>query len=238
MKVRRRDFLKTMGAVGVGMFVFSPALGAFEKNSGSKTLTTDNWVASTCQGCTSWCSVEVLVQEDGTMKRAVKVRGNNNAMTNPGTVCPKAHMIPQQMYDPDRLKVPMKRTNPVKGKGIDPGFVPITWDDAMTELASKMMELRAADETHKFLFMRGRYSYSRDILYYALPKIFGSPNAISHSALCAEAEKAGPYFTEHYWGYRDYDLDNTKYLVLWGVDPFRSNRQPPTAMSKWETLLA
>jgi anaerobic selenocysteine-containing dehydrogenase len=51
-------------------------------------------------------------------------------------------MIPQQVYDPDRIKVPMKRTNPAKGRGIDPKFVPISWDEALNTVADKMMELR------------------------------------------------------------------------------------------------
>ena len=233
MKIKRRDFLKSAGIFGIGVMTYNPALGAFTETLGeTDTLNGGIWYPTTCQGCTTWCPVEVLIQ-DG---RAVKVRGNQNSMTNPGTCCPKGHMMPKMIYDPDRLKVPMKRTNPVKGKGIDPQFVPISWDEALGAIADKMMELRDANETHKFMVLRGRYSYHRDIIYSALPKIFGSPNGISHSAICAEAEKAGAYWTEGYWDYRDYDLMNTKYLVLWGVDPFRSNRQIPTAMAQWPTI--
>lgn len=130
----------------------------------------------------------------------------------------------------------MKRTNATKGKGIDPQFVPITWDEALSTIASKMMELRASEETHKFLLLRGRYIYNRDLIYSALPKIFGSPNGISHSAICAEAEKAGRYYTEGSWDYSDYDLERTKYLVLWGVDPFRSNRPIPSTIHHWPTI--
>ncbi len=233
MKIKRRDFLKSAGIFGVGVMSYSPALGAFTETLGeTDTRISGAWHPTTCQGCTTWCPVEVFIQ-DG---RAVKVRGNQNSMTNPGTVCPKGHMMPKMIYDPDRLKVPMKRTNPEKGKGIDPQFVPITWDEALGTIADRMMELRDNHETHKFLLLRGRYSYHRDIIYSALPKIFGSPNGISHSAICAEAEKSGAYWTEGYWDYRDYDLANTKYLVLWGVDPFRSNRQIPAAMAQWPTI--
>ena len=95
------------------------------------------------------------------------------------------------------------------------------------------MELRASNETHKFLYLRGRYSYMRDLLYSALPKVFGSPNGISHSAICAEAEKFGAYFTEGFWDYRDYDLENTRYVICWGADPLASNRQVPHAINVW-----
>ncbi len=98
----------------------------------------------------------------------------------------------QQVYDPDRIKVPMKRTNPRKGKEEDPGFVPITWDEALDTIADRIMELRRTGETHKYVLWRGRYSYMRDIIYKNMTQIIGSPNNISHSAICAEAENLGP----------------------------------------------
>ena len=183
-----------------------------------------DWVGSTCQGCTQWCAIQIFVQ-DG---RAVKVRGNPLSKTNHGYVCPRGHMIPQQMYSPDRIKVPMKRTNPAKGRGIDPRFVPITWDEALDTVADKMMELRKAGETQKFMYLRGRYSTSStDLLYGTLPKVFGTPNYVTHSAICAEAEKMGPGLTQGFFGYRDYDLEKTNCLVAWGCDPLASNRMVP-----------
>jgi anaerobic selenocysteine-containing dehydrogenase len=112
------------------------------------------WVASTCQGCTTWCPIEIFVQQG----RAVRVRGNQLSKANGGYVCPRGHLILQQIYDPDRIKVPMKRTNPKKARGEDPKWVPISWDEAMDTLAEKIMELRRNKETHKYLLMRGRYS--------------------------------------------------------------------------------
>ncbi len=99
------------------------------------------------------------------------------------------------------------------------------------------MELRKAEETEKFVVLRGRYSYMRDIIYGALPKVFGSPNGISHSAICAEAEKFGAFFTAGNWGYRDYDLSNSKYVLIWGCDPVCSNRMIPATIKRLNNLL-
>jgi len=165
--------------------------------------------------------------------RVVKLQGNPYSKANYGNICPRPHIALQQVYDPDRLKVPMKRTNPNKGRNEDPKFVPITWDEAMETIADKVIELRKNEESHKFLYLRGRYSYLNEFLYSAVPKIIGSPNGISHSAICAEAEKFGAYFTEGFWGYRDYDLENTRYVLAWGADPLASNRQVPHAISIW-----
>ncbi|MBT7767505.1 MAG: molybdopterin-dependent oxidoreductase, partial [Bdellovibrionales bacterium] len=165
--------------------------------------------------------------------RVTKVRGNPHSKANHGQICPRPHLAIQQMYDPDRVKTPMKRTNPKKGREEDPKFVPITWEEAIDTIADKMLELRQNSESEKFVLLRGRYSYMRDLLYGAVPKIFGSPNGISHSAICAEAEKFGSFYTEGYWGYNDFDLEHTKYVICWGADPVASNRQVPHAMSIW-----
>lgn len=132
----------------------------------------------------------------------------------------------------------MKRTNPSKGKGINPGFVPISWDEAMDTIATKLMELRANNETHKFALLRGRYSNAlQGIIYDAFPKVFGTPNNISHSAICAEAEKFGAYYTEGQWAYRSYDLENTDCLVIWGADPLSSNRHLPYTIKMLPKIL-
>jgi len=70
-----------------------------------------------------------------------------------------------------------------------------------------------------------------------VPKIFGTPNYFSHSAICAEAEKMGPGYTQGFFGYRDYDLAKTKCLVVWGCDPLSSNRQVPNAIGKFGQIL-
>ena len=234
MEIKRRDFLKASAAVGAAAALTGPSLNAFAAGkSDTKEIggtEPGKWIASTCQGCTAWCPVEFFVQKG----RAVKVRGNQLSKANNGYCCPRGHIMLQQVYDPDRIKVPMKRTNPEKGRGIDPKFVPITWDEALDTIADKMMELRKANEPEKLMYMRGRYSpTSTDLCYGTLPKIYGTPNYFSHSALCAEAEKMGPGYTQGFFGYRDYDLAKTTCLVIWGCDPLSSNRQVPNAISKF-----
>ena len=231
----RRKFLT--GVTCAGLYASAPgsALATFFQPAAEANRPQLNgaWKSSTCQGCTTWCPVQVKVV-DG---RVTKVRGNPFAKANHGVACPRVHMALQQVYDPDRIKTPMKRTNPKKGRGEQPNFVPITWDEAIGTIADRILDLRNNEETHKFLFLRGRYSYMRDLSYSAMPKIIGSPNGISHSAICAEAEKFAAYFTEGFWDYRDYDLDNTRYVLAWGADPLSSNRQVPHAISKWGAVM-
>jgi 3-isopropylmalate/(R)-2-methylmalate dehydratase large subunit len=46
-------------------------------------------------------------------------------------------------YDPNRLKQPLKRTNPRKGIGVDPGWKEIGWDEALDEIAAVLRRVRA-----------------------------------------------------------------------------------------------
>jgi phenylacetyl-CoA:acceptor oxidoreductase len=59
-----------------------------------------------------------------------------------GRVCVKAYGLVQKTYNPNRVKQPMKRTNPKKGRHIDPGFVPISWDEALDIVGAKLREIQ------------------------------------------------------------------------------------------------
>ncbi len=233
----RRTFLKMTGAVAGTATVLGvaagPELRALTEKAAPSISAGGEWHPTTCQGCTSWCAKQVYVVEG----RAIKVRGNPHSRVNGEASCPRAHLALQQVYDPDRVKTPMKRINPNKGKDEDPRFVPISWDEALNTIADKIMELRANNETYKYMLMRGRYSYMRDIIYDRMTKIIGSPNNISHSAICAEAEKFGPYYTEGEWTYRQYDILNTNCILLWGADPLSANRQVSYYLSAWGDAL-
>jgi phenylacetyl-CoA:acceptor oxidoreductase len=60
-----------------------------------------------------------------------------------GRPCVKAYGLIQKTYHPARILAPMKRTNPKKGISEDPGFVPISWDEALDTVAAKVKEIRA-----------------------------------------------------------------------------------------------
>ena len=236
LKLSRRSFVKAAAATGAALTLgtgLTPDLRALAQSGKPSGRDMGQWIASTCQGCTSWCSKEVYVVNG----RAIKVHGNKRSKVNGGASCPRAHLALQQVYDPDRIKTPMKRTNPKKGRNEDPKFVAISWDEALNTIADKIMELRKNNETHKYLLLRGRYTYMRDIIYDHMTKIIGSPNNISHSAICAEAEKFGPYYTEGYWDYRQYDVLNTKYVLIWGADPLSANRQVSYYSSVWGDIV-
>ncbi|MEI6859598.1 MAG: arsenate respiratory reductase molybdopterin-containing subunit ArrA [Shewanella sp.] len=236
----RRQFLKASTSAGaltglLGCQSLKPMVNAIETELPVIDLRTNTgkWLPTTCQGCTSFCPTQVYIM-DG---RAVKVRGNPYSKIHDTLTCPRQHLSLQMVYDPDRLTTPMKRTNPEKGRYVDPKFVPITWDEALDLLADKIIALRAKNKTHKYALLRGRFSHVSDLLYKQLTKLIGSPNSISHSAICAEAHKMGPYFQEGNWGYNQYDIKHTKFILSFGADPIASNRQVSYYSSEWGNTL-
>ena len=54
-----------------------------------------------------------------------------------GKVCVKAYGLVQKTYNPNRVLQPMKRTNPKKGRDEDPGFAPISWDEAFDLISAR-----------------------------------------------------------------------------------------------------
>ena len=225
--MNRRLFLQASSAASVLSFT-----GCSWSKEEPKRKSYGVWKTTLCQGCTSWCSVEAFVSDN----RVIKIRGNEASKGNHGYICPRPHLAIEQQYDPDRIKSPLIRTNPNKDRGVDPQFKPISWDEALDIIADKMLTLRAKETPERFALFRGRYSYLRDILYAAVPQILGSPNSISHSSICAEAEKFASYYTEGYWDYNDFDLENTRYVLSWGVDPLASNRQVPHFINAWNKV--
>jgi phenylacetyl-CoA:acceptor oxidoreductase len=61
-----------------------------------------------------------------------------------GKVCVKAYGLVQKTYNPNRVLTPMKRTNAKKGRDEDPGFVPISWDEAFELITARLNGVRAA----------------------------------------------------------------------------------------------
>ncbi len=59
-----------------------------------------------------------------------------------GRSCVKAFGLVQKTYNPHRILSPMKRTNPRKGRNEDPGFVPISWDEALDTIAGRLRAIR------------------------------------------------------------------------------------------------
>jgi phenylacetyl-CoA:acceptor oxidoreductase len=96
-----------------------------------------------CYQCVAGPDLLRVVVKDGV---AIGVEPNTEmADVHPacGTVCVRAYALIQKLYNPARIQTPMRRTNPRKGRDQDPGWEPITWEEALATLADRLNHLRA-----------------------------------------------------------------------------------------------
>jgi anaerobic selenocysteine-containing dehydrogenase len=162
------------------------------------------WIPSCCNMCGGQSGVLVHVV-NGTVEKIEPNPWNPNNYSNISSdffagyseefgcaegaaLCPKGNAGIVQLYDPDRVKTPLKRTNPDKSVGADPKWQAITWDQALDEIAAKMKNLRDAGEAHKLIWFSEDHSFTH--IQQDFCKLYGTPNYSNHSNLCDVARKA------------------------------------------------
>ena len=110
-------------------------------------MSTTERIPTYCYQCVAGPDLLKVVVRDGV---AVGVEPNcDMADTHPagGKVCVRAYGLVQKVYNPARIQTPLRRTNPKKARGEDPGWEPVSWDEALTLLAGKLNGIRAAGLT-------------------------------------------------------------------------------------------
>ena len=101
------------------------------------TIWEDKWIPSVCTICYGGCAIKAH-RVNGTI---VKIEGNPDSPTGSGRLCAKGLAGMMFLYDPHRVNTPLRRSNPQKGMGLDPGWEPISWDQALDEICAKLLEL-------------------------------------------------------------------------------------------------
>lgn len=100
-------------------------------------------VKTYCYQCVAGPDLLEVEVEDGVATEVTPNFAASGVHPGGGRVCVKAYGLVQKLYNPNRVRSPMKRTNPKKGRGEDPKFVPISWDEAFDIIATKLLEIRA-----------------------------------------------------------------------------------------------
>ena len=137
----------------------------------------DVWVPSTCYMCFGGCSI-LAHRVDGVV---VKIEGNPESEGGKGRLCPKGVSGLMVHYDPNRVRVPLRRTNPEKGIGVDPGWKEISWDEALDEIAGHLKRIRA-DDPRKLTIERTTTVSASRVPVGAFAAAFGTPNAATSGA--------------------------------------------------------
>jgi anaerobic selenocysteine-containing dehydrogenase len=234
LQLGRRSFLKLSALTGVAMGASNltgalDSLAAQTLSKKNSNATKEKWIATSCLNCTARCATRVRVMNG----KAVKVNGNPYSQVSEGTICPRAHIGLQVLYDPERIGTPLKRTNNEKGKGSDPKWVPISWDQALDEVTNRLKNLREKGEPNQLLLFHGLNTISTEDLIFRFAEAFGTPNLISGDGLDSETEKSGHWMADGHYTHTAYDLDRTNYILAFGADMVESSKPLSRFLRKW-----
>ncbi len=87
--------------------------------------------------CPDTCALHITVQGG----RVTRVAGDPKHPPTHGALCTKVSRYAERTYHPDRVLTPLKRVGR-KGEG---RFEPVTWDDALDDIAARLKAIAARD---------------------------------------------------------------------------------------------
>ena len=231
-RMDRRTFLKTSAAASAaagGVALLAPDAETAAQAPAATPET--KIVKNVCHQCPARCGIDVHVT-DG---KVHNITGSLESPISNGKLCPKGPLGAYILYDPDRIKGPMKRTNPNKGRNENPKFAPITWDEALDTIAARLNALREKGEAHRFALAIGRGWGSSDAgLAGTFGRLLGTPNSgLGHSSMCADASKKAKLFLDGNYSYNSYDYANTNYILNFGASFLEAFRPYNHNMQTW-----
>jgi anaerobic selenocysteine-containing dehydrogenase/ferredoxin-NADP reductase len=171
-----------------------------------------------CTLCRSRCG-SMTVVENGRMIAVENLPGHPTG----GALCAKGRAAPEMVHSPRRLTTPLRRTAP-RG-ATDPGWIEISWDEALDEIAGRLGEIRKTSGAEAVAFavttpsgtpMVDSFEWVERFI-----RRFGSPNLIYAVEVCGwHKDYAHALTFGRGIGFPDYERAET--IVLWGHNPART----------------
>ncbi|MFH1092216.1 MAG: molybdopterin-dependent oxidoreductase, partial [Pseudomonadota bacterium] len=134
-----------------------------------------------------------------------------------GFICPKGRAVREIVYHPERLTRPAIRAGT---KGEDK-WAAVTWPEALTRIAEKLLEIRKEHGAEAVVFGQGT---TRGMAPYInrFQTLFGSPNIMGTQNLSGFPVMAGSLNTCGFSFMGNADYENTNCIVLWAHNPENS----------------
>ena len=212
MDINRREFLKVLGAAGATTLAgcayeapekLIPYLIPHEEIIPGEAL----WYASTCRECPAGCGLLVKTREG----RAIKVEGNPHHPVNQGRLCARGQASVQGLYNPDRIREPLRR-NPAGS------FQPIKWEEAEEFLAESLAAIRGRGMGDQIVFISPLVTGSFDRLIGDWLKALGSQRLLRYEPFSYEPLRAANRICFDRDAIPTYRLDDAKLILSLGAD--------------------
>jgi len=210
VSVSRRTLLKSIALASVGTGVAGRQYFTSTDAQAAMDFEQDE-VSTACWIGKQDCTMRAKVVND----RVVQLRPDPDDEVIDG-ICPKGVGQIADLYDPYRVKQPLKRVNE---KGERGEFEPISWEQAAEEIADDLGE-KLQDDPRRVHFQIGRVKgpeWHMDGWVSALEGVYGDGvNVRGHGNVCATANKMalsrmGAAFTSP-----EPDFHNTEFFLNWG----------------------
>jgi anaerobic selenocysteine-containing dehydrogenase len=141
--------------------------------------------------------------------RVVKLDGNPLHPSNQGRLCPKGQAGLQVLYDPDRIKGPMRRVGERR-------WQQVSWSEALDEIANTLQTLRDSGRPERLVFLHdGKRGPTRDLIA-RFCQTFGTPNDVRSPHYSADGTPLAHLLTQGWNDHAAYDWENTNYLLCFG----------------------
>ncbi|MCC7411840.1 MAG: molybdopterin-dependent oxidoreductase [Gammaproteobacteria bacterium] len=184
-------------------------------------------VPTYCYQCVAGPDLLRVAVQDGVAARVEPNFAAAEVHPGAGRVCVKAYGLVQKTYHPNRVLTPMRRTNPRKGRDEDPGFVPVSWDEALGLIAAKLEAVRAAGlrDAHGYPRVAASFGGGGTPMAYmgTLPAFLAAWGPIDMSLGSGQGVKC--YHSEHLYGefwHRAFtvspDTPHTDYVLQFGAN--------------------
>ncbi|MDO3678227.1 molybdopterin-containing oxidoreductase family protein [Paenibacillus ehimensis] len=167
--------------------------------------------------CPDQCGL-LLHKEAG---RIVKVEGDPAHPITQGAICNKVRHMAERLYDPARLRYPLKRT----GKKGDGAFERISWEEAIETIVSKWKTLIATEGAESIL-PYSFYGNMGRIGAEGMDRRFFHRLGASRLeyTICEAAGTEGYHYTMGgSYGTSPEDTVHAKLIVMWGINAVSTN---------------
>ncbi|MPY72656.1 MAG: molybdopterin-dependent oxidoreductase [Alphaproteobacteria bacterium] len=150
----------------------------------------DRVVPGGCNICFNCCSTKFHFKGD----KLVRVTGNDEDPVLKGKVCPKSQMTLQLYHNDKRLTQPLKRVGE-RGEG---KFEPISWDQALDEIAGRLEKVRADYGPEALALYVGTRTgiVTRNAYAHLFSQMWGTPNIEGTDPFCAAGKNLSYTITQ------------------------------------------
>ena len=174
-------------------------------------IKTSRRVPTACGMCYVGCGILVEV-ENGI---PVNIEGNPESPQNRGKMCAKGKAGILNLYNPNRVKAPLKRTNQRKGLDVDPGWQEISWDEAIDTIVANLDSIR--DNPRKLWIQCWEAVGDNMFWMKAFGSAFGSPHVNNTaSPTCGKVVHPVEFFSGGGF-HQQPDLHYANYCILVGT---------------------